>query len=178
MVASGYCKSCKISFQRSIFFPRVHRWLLMCFVCVWAPAPFFCCFALVAGFGFAWVDTHFWPGEVHFDSTPSDPCFLTRHLALYRFWHFASLFILMFSIKDRASNRPAVRNPRSPTTATKGSHALGVLPVCRLQSAHWKPKTWAKKTHSNLWGSHNYLINCQLLLLRRLSDVLCLVIIS
>ena len=44
------------------------------FVCVWASAPFlaflFCCWSLFAG-----VDTHFWPGEVHFDSSLSVACF-------------------------------------------------------------------------------------------------------
>ena len=46
-----------------------------------------------------------------FDSTLSSPCFLPRHLALYRFWHFVSCLNVCSVLKNRASklNRPHSR---------------------------------------------------------------------
>ena len=56
-----------------------------------------------------------WSGEVHFDSTLSSPCFLPRHLALYRFWHFVSCLNVCSVLKNRASklNRPHSRIEKS-----------------------------------------------------------------
>jgi hypothetical protein len=53
--------------------------------------------------------------------------FLASPPSLYRFWHFASLFILMFSIKDRAFklNRP---HSRKKSTSLEGDLAGLAIP--------------------------------------------------
>jgi hypothetical protein len=66
--------------------PHQCRWWLVVFlVCVWAPAPCCCCFSGCLFCLNAWVDTHIWPGDVHFYPTLFCGCSFFATFILYSF---------------------------------------------------------------------------------------------